>query len=144
MALDAHLGTQLHTFVIQDGVIIGYFNWNDIFVLPTFDNASKLLSFNISGKSHARIKVCIVKDIMCIVLITGLRYFIIVVDAFKFFAKIAIVLNKVYPMVRVGPIPNVSILAADFHSLLHGLVEILKHIPYLCSRLLNVGDPLNV
>ena len=46
-------------------------------------------------------------------------------------------------MVRVGFIPNISILTSDFHFLLHGLIELLKRIFYLSSRLLDVGDSLN-
>ena len=80
---------------------------------------------------------------MCVVLIISLRDFIIVLDAFKFFAKIAIVINKVCPMVWFGIIPDVSILTADFHSLLHSLIKLLKRIPYLHSCLLDVGDPMN-
>ena len=66
-----------------------------------------------------------------------------IIDAFKFFVKIAIALNKVCPMVGVGFIPDISILTADFRFLLHGLIELLKRIFYLSSRLLDVGDSLN-
>ena len=107
------------------------------------DNASKLGACTISGKIHFHVQVCIVKDIRRVVLIIRLRDFIIIVDAFKLFAKIAIIINMVCPMVGVGLIPHVSILTADFHSVLHGLIEFLRRIPYLRSRLLNVGEPLN-
>ena len=96
-----------------------------------FDNARKLRAFSISGKSHLLIQVCIVKDIRCVVLIISLSYFIIVVYAFKLFAKFSIVLNKVYPMVRFGLIPDLSILAAAFSCLMHGIIKILKLITYL-------------
>ena len=128
---------------VQDRFIIGCSSWNAIFVLQTFDNASKLRYFAISGQIHFHIQVCIVKDIRCVVLIIILRGFIIIVNAFKFFAKIAIVLNKVCSMVGVGLIPDISILAAAFHFLRHGLIELLKRIFYLSSRLLDVGDSLN-
>ena len=128
---------------VQYRVIIGCSNWNLIFVSQTSDNASKLRAFAISGKSHFHIQVCIVKEISCVVLIIILRDFIIIVDAFKLFAKIAIVLNKVCPMVGVGPIPDISILTEDFHFLLHGLIELLKLIFYLSCCLLDVGDSLN-
>ena len=129
---------------VQDGFIIVCSNWNAIFFLQTFENASKLRAFAISGKIHFHIQVCIVKDIRFVVLIISLRDFIIVLDTFKFFAKVAIILNKFCPMVGVGLIPYVSIFTADFYSLLHVLIELLKRILYLCSRLLGVGDPLNV
>ena len=128
---------------VQDRVIIGCSNWNTIFVSQNFDNVSKLRAFAMSRQSHFYIQVCIVKDIRCVVLIISLRDFIIIVDAFKLFAKIAIVLNKVCPMVGVGFIPDISILTAAFRFLLHGLIELLKRIFYLSSRLLDVGDSLN-
>ena len=104
---------------------------------------SKLRALAIYGKIHFHIQVCIVKDSRCVFLIISLRYFIIVIDAFKLFAKIAIVLNKIFPMVRVSLIPNLSILPVAFDSLLHGFINIFKCIPYLRSHLLDVGDPLN-
>ena len=128
---------------VQDRVIIGCSNWNAIFVSQTFDNASKLRDFAISGKNNFHIQVCIIKDIRCLVLIISLRDFIMIADAFKFFAKKVIVLNKVCSMVRVGFIPDISILAAYFHFLLHGLIKLLICIFYLSSCLLDVGDILN-
>ena len=128
---------------VQDRVIIGCSYWNSIFVLQTFENASKLWAFAISGQSHFHIQVCIVKDIRCVVLIISLRDFIIIVDAFKFFVEISVVINKVLPMVRVGLIPNISILTAAFHFLLHSLIKILKRIFYIISHLLNAGESLN-
>ena len=98
----------------QNGFITGCSDWNAIFFLQTFENASRIQAFAISGKSHFHIQVCIVKNIRYVVLIISLRYFIIVVDAFKFFVEITIIINKVFPMVGVGLIPNVSILIADF------------------------------
>ena len=80
---------------------------------------------------------------MCVVLIIRLRYFIIIVDTFKLFVKIAIVLKKVCSMVEVGIIPDISILPAAFRFLLHGLIELMKRIFYLRSRLLGVGYSLN-
>ena len=71
---------------VQDRVTIGCSNWNTIFVSQTFDNASKLRAFVISGQSHFYIQVCIVKEISCVVLIISVRDLIIVLDAFKFFA----------------------------------------------------------
>ena len=127
----------------QDRVIIGCSNWNAIFVSQTFDNASKLRAFAVSGKSHFHIQVCIVKDIRCVFLIISLRDLIIIVDAFKLFAKITIVLNKVCPMVGVELITYISIPTAAFHFILHGLIKLLKRIFYLRCRLLDVGDSLN-
>ena len=124
-------------------VIIGCFNCNAIFVSQPFDNARKLRAFAIYGQSHFHIQVCIVKDIMCVVLIIGLRDFIIIVDALKLFAKIAIVLNKVCTMVGVGLFPDIFILTAAFHFILHGLIELLKRIFYLSRCLLDFGDSLN-
>ena len=46
-------------------------------------------------------------------------------------------------MFGVELFPDVSILIGAFHYLLHGLIELLKRIPYLCSHLIDVGDPLN-
>ena len=112
----------------RDGVIIGCSNWNSISVLKTFDNASKLRAFTVSWNRHFHIQVRIVKYIMCVLPIISLRYFIIFVDAFNIFAKNSIVINKVCPMVGVVFIPNVSILNVDFYALLHGLIELLKHI----------------
>ena len=88
-------------------------------------------------------QVCTVKYIRCVFLIISLRDLIIIVDAFKLFAKITIVLNKVFPMVGVGFIPNISILAAYFHFLLHGLIKLLKRIFYLSSHLLDIGNSPN-
>ena len=107
---------------VKDEVIIGCYNWNAIFVLQKFDSASKIRDFSISGQSHFHIKVCIVKDIRCVFLIISLRDFIIVVDAFNFFAKTAIVLNNVFPMVVVGLIPYVSILTEALYYILNGLI----------------------
>ena len=128
---------------VQDRVIIGCSNWNAIFVSQMVDNACKLRAFTISGQSHFHIKVFIVKYTRSVVLIIRLRDFIIIVDAFKFFAKIAIDINKVYPMVVVGFIPDIFILTADYLFFLHGLTKRLKHIFYLSICLLSVGDSLN-
>ena len=128
---------------VQDRVIIGCSNWNFVLFSQKFDNASKLRAFAIRRKRHFHIQVCIVKYIRCVVLIISLRDFIFIVDAFKFFAKIAIVLNKVCSMVGVGFIPDISILTAAFHFLLHGLIKNLKRIFYLSSCLLGVVDSLN-
>ena len=125
---------------VQDRVIIGCYNWNSIFVSQTFENASKLRAFAISGKIHFHIQVCIVKYIRCVILILSLSDFIIILDAFKSFTKIAIVLNKVCPMVGVELITYISIPTADFHFILHGLIGLLKRIFYLSFRLINVGD----
>ena len=128
---------------VQDRVIIEYSNWNSIFVSQRFGNTSKLRDFSISGQIHFYIEVCIVKDIRCVVLIISLGYFIIFVDAFKLFTKIVIVLDKVCPTVGVGFIPDIPILTAYFHFLLHGLIKMLKRIFYISSHLLDVGDSLN-
>ena len=143
MTLDAHLGAQLHIF----GSPVRGYHWLfqlefHICLANVLQRKQDPILFHI-WEIHFHIQVCIVNDIRCVVLIISLRDFIIVLDEFKLFAKIAIVINKVCPMVRVGIIPGVFILTADFHSLLHVLIKLLKFIPYLCSRLLNFSDPLN-